>query len=289
MANEKKMRTGYHARKAIRLTIYHVLMIIFSLLMLYPLLWMLGASLKPNTEIFVNAKSIIPQQWTVENYVNGWRGFGKISFTTFFGNSIFIAVMVTIGSVLSSGLVAFGLARIPFRGSKFWFTMMIITMLLPGQVMMIPRYVLFSKMGWVGTFLPMIVPAYFGGAFNIFLVMQFIRGIPKDMDESAKIDGCSWYGIFWRILLPMIVPAMVTIGVLTFISSWEDFMGALLYLNTPKKYTVAYALKLFNDNTKNDYGATFAMSTLSLIPILTLFFFFQRQLVEGISMQGLKG
>lgn len=135
----------------------------------------------------------------------------------------------------------------------------------------------------------MIVPAYFGGAFNIFLVMQFIRGIPKDMDESAKIDGCSWYGIFWRILLPMIVPAMVTIGVLTFISSWEDFMGALLYLNTPKKYTVAYALKLFNDNTKNDYGATFAMSTLSLIPILTLFFFFQRQLVEGISMQGLKG
>lgn len=286
---EKKMRTGYHARKTVQRTIYHVLMIIFSVLMLYPLLWMLGASLKPNTEIFVNAKSIIPQTWTIENYINGWRGFGKISFTTFFGNSLFIAVFVTIGSVLSSGLVAFGLARIPFKGSKFWFTMMIITMLLPGQVMMIPRYVLFSKMGWVGTFLPMIVPAYFGGAFNIFLVMQFIRGIPKDMDESAKIDGCSWYGIFWRIMLPMIVPAMVTVGVLTFISSWEDFMGALLYLNTPKKYTVAYALKLFNDNTKNDYGATFAMSCLSLVPILTMFFFFQRQLVEGISMQGLKG
>lgn len=289
MVQRQRMQTGYHRRLLVTQTIYHLLMLLFSFLMLYPLLWMLGSSFKPNTEIFVHVESLLPKEWTWENYVNGWRGFGKISFSTFFANSIFIAVMVTVGSVLSSGMVAFGLSRIPFPGSRFWFGMMILTMLLPGQVMMIPRYVLFSKMGWVGTFLPMIVPAYFGSAFNIFLVMQFIRGIPKDMDESAKIDGCSWYGIFWSIMLPMIVPAMVTIGVLTFIASWEDFMGSLLYLNTPTKYTVAYALKLFNDNTKNDYGATFAMSILSLIPILTIFFFFQRQLVEGISMQGLKG
>ena len=135
----------------------------------------------------------------------------------------------------------------------------------------------------------MIVPSFFASGFNIFLIMQFIRGIPRDMDEAAKIDGCSWYGVFSRIILPMIVPSLVTVGVLTFMASWEDFMGALLYLNKPAMYTVAYALKMFNDSSQADYGATFAMSALSLVPVLTLFFFFQKNLVEGISIQGLKG
>lgn len=166
---------------------------------------------------------------------------------------------------------------------------MILTMMLPSQVMMIPRFVLFNQMGWVGTFLPVTVPAFFGGAFDIFLVMQFIRGVPRDMDEAARIDGCGWYSIFAKILLPMIVPALVTVAVLTFIASWGDFMGSLLYLNTPQKYTAAYALKLFADAAFTDYGATFAMSVVSLIPILILFFFFQKNLVEGISTQGIKG
>jgi multiple sugar transport system permease protein len=144
-------------------------------------------------------------------------------------------------------------------------------------------------MGWVGSFLPMTVPAFFGDAFNIFLVMQFIRGIHRDMDEAARIDGCSWYGIFYYIILPMIVPALVTVAVLSFINSWGDFMGSLLYLNTPQKYTVAYALKLFSDTSSTDFGATFAMSVLSMVPILIIFFFFQKNLVEGISIQGIKG
>ena len=155
--------------------------------------------------------------------------------------------------------------------------------------MMIPRFVLFNQLGWVGTFLPLTVPAFFGSAFDIFLVMQFIRGIPRDMDEAARIDGCSWYGIFTYILVPMIVPALVTVGILTFINSWGDFMGSLLYLNSPAMYTSAYALKLFSDSAGTDFGATFAMSVLSLVPILIIFFFFQKQLVEGISTQGLKG
>lgn len=170
-----------------------------------------------------------------------------------------------------------------------WFVLMVVTMMLPGQVMMIPRFVLFNSMGWVGTYLPMIVPSFFASGFNIFLIMQFIRGIPRDMDEAAKIDGCSWYGVFFRIIVPMIVPSLVTVAVLTFMSSWEDFMGALLYLNKPETYTVAYALKMFNDSSMSDYGATFAMSAASLVPILVLFFFFQKNLVEGISIQGLKG
>ena len=185
--------------------------------------------------------------------------------------------------------MAFGLARIRFPGRNVWFVAMIITMMLPGQVMIIPRFVLFNQLGWVGTFLPMTVPYFFGGAFDIFLVMQFIRGIPRDMDEAARIDGCSYYGIFLYIMVPMIIPALVTVGILTFINSWGDFMSSLLYLNTPSRYTVAYALKLFSDSAGTDYGAIFAMSTLSLVPILIIFFFFQRQLVEGISTQGLKG
>ncbi len=269
--------------------IYHTLVMITCFAMLYPLFWMVASSFKPNTEIFVTVTSLIPKTFTWENYVTGWKGFAELSFGVFFKNSILVAVLATIGSVFSSAVCAFGFARIKFKGRGFWFVCMIITMMLPGQVLMIPRFVLFNKLGWVGTYLPMTVPAFFGGAFDIFLIMQFIRGIPRDMDEAARIDGCSWYGIFGYITLPMIVPALVTVAVLTFIGSWSDFMGSLLYLNKPQMYTSAYALKLFSDASFTDFGATFAMSNIALIPILVLFFFFQKNLVEGISMQGLKG
>ena len=282
----------YHSikrRKTVTTVLYHILVGAFSLLMLYPLFWMLASSLKPNTEIFRTVDSLIPETFTTENYANGWRGFAGLSFGIYFGNSLKIALISAIGAIISSSLVAFGLARIRFPGRNIWFVAMIVTMMLPGQVMMIPRFVMFNQMGWVGTFLPMTVPYFFGGAFDIFLVMQFIRGIPRDMDEAARIDGCSYYGIFAYIMVPMIIPALVTVGILTFINSWGDFMSSLLYLNTPTRYTVAYALKLFSDSAGTDYGAIFAMSTLSLVPILIIFFFFQRQLVEGISTQGLKG
>ena len=254
--------------------LYHVLVILVSVLMLYPLLWMIASSFKANSEIFVSAGELIPRQFTVENYVNGWRGFSGLNFGVFFTNSFIVSFLGMIGSVFSAAVVAFGFARLRFKGRQLWFTLMILTMMLPGQVMMIPRFVMFSQMGWVGTLLPLTVPHFFGGGFNIFLVMQFIRGIPKDMDEAAVIDGCNWYKIFFRIVLPLIVPALVTVAVLTFINSWGDFMGSLLYLNKPRRYTVALALKLFSDASYTDFGATFAMSVLSLVPILILFFLF---------------
>ena len=257
--------------------------------MLYPVLWLVASSFKPNGDIFSTATSLFPENFTPEHYINGWKGFGGYTFTTFFSNSLLVALLSAVGMMASSALVAFGLARIKFKGRNIWFVLMVVTMMLPGQVMMIPRFVLFNSMGWVGTYLPMIVPSFFASGFNIFLIMQFIRGIHRDMDEAAKIDGCSWYGVFFRIIVPMIVPSLVTVAVLTFMSSWEDFMGALLYLNKPETYTVAYALKMFNDSSMSDYGATFAMSAASLVPILVLFFFFQKNLVEGISIQGLKG
>ncbi len=285
----KNITQSVSAQKRLSRIVYHTLMVLSSFIMLYPVLWMIASSFKPNGDIFSTASSLIPANFTIEHYIDGWRGFGNYTFGTFFRNSLFVAVLASIGMVFSSAVVAFGLARIRFKGRQFWFVLMIVTMMLPGQVMMIPRFVLFNKMGWVGTYLPMIAPSFFASGFNIFLIMQFIRGIPRDMDEAATIDGCSWYGIFTRIILPLIVPSLVTVGVLTFIGSWEDFMGALLYLNKPAMYTVAYALKMFNDSSQADYGATFAMSVLSLVPILTLFFFFQKNLVEGISTQGLKG
>lgn len=285
----EKMRESISFHRKINALIYHGLMLLVSFMMLYPVLWLAASSLKPNGDIFSTATELIPRHLTIEHYTTGWKGFGHYSFATFFLNSLLVASLSSIGMIFSSALVAFGLARINFKGRNFWFVLMVITMMLPGQVMMIPRFVLFNKMGWVGTFLPMIVPAFFASGFNIFLIMQFIRGIPRDMDEAAKIDGCSWFGVFWRIILPLIIPSLVTVGVLTFIASWEDFMGALLYLNKPNMYTVAYALKMFNDSSQADYGATFAMSALSLIPILTLFFLFQKNLIEGISIEGLKG
>lgn len=285
----KNLTQSMSVRRTAGNTLYHVLMLFVSFAMLYPVLWLVASSFKPNGDIFSTATALIPADFTLEHYVDGWRGFGEYSFTTFFSNSLFIALLSSVGMVFSSAMVAFGLARLRFKGRNFWFVLMVVTMMLPGQVMMIPRFVLFNNMGWVGTFLPMIVPSFFASGFNIFLIMQFIRGIPRDMDEAAKIDGCSWYGIFTRIIVPMIVPSLVTVGVLTFMGSWEDFMSALLYLNKPAMYTVAYALKMFNDSSQADYGATFAMSALSLVPVLTLFFFFQKNLVEGISTQGLKG
>ena len=276
-------------RKRVTTTVYHVLVTAASLMMLYPLFWMLSSSFKPNAEIFVTVGNLIPETFTTENYINGWRGFAGLSFGVYFRNSLIVATLSSLGAVISSAMVGFGLARLHFPGRNAWFVAMIITMMLPGQVMMIPRFVLFNRMGWVGTFLPLTVPAFFGSAFDILLVMQFIRGIPRDLDEAARIDGCSWYGIFVYILIPMIIPALVTVGILTFINAWGDFMGSLLYLNEPSMYTVAYALKLFSDSAGTDFGATFAMSVLSLVPILIIFFFFQKQLVEGISTQGLKG
>lgn len=269
---------------------YHFFMFLFCLIMIYPLIWMLMSSFKPNTDIFTTATSLIPRNFTIEHYINGWRGFGIYDFSLFFRNSILIAVVSTFGAVASSAVIAFGLARLKFPGKSFWFTLLMISMMLPGQVLMIPQFMLFYNLNMVGTVLPLTIPSYFGVASSIFMIMQFIRGIPKDMDEAARIDGCSWYGLFLKIHLPMIKPALATVAVLGFISSWQNFMGALLYLNKPEQYTVAYALKLFNDSTgSNDYGATFAMSCVSLAPILVLFFLFQKQLIEGISIQGLKG
>ena len=271
--------------------VYNVIVCFFGLIMLYPLVWMVMSSFKETSTIFTTAGSLIPEKATLENYVNGWKGFGKVSFGTFFSNSMFISVIATVGTVISSSLVAYGFSRCKFKGRGLLFAAMLVSMMLPAQVLMIPQYLWYQKLGWVGTYLPLIVPYFFAiQGFFVYLILNFIDGIPKDLDEAATIDGCSKYQIYSRIILPLMKPSIVTTVIIQFYWKWDDYLGPLLYLSRPQSYTVSIAIKLFADSASTtDYGAMFAMSTLSLIPVFLIFLFFNRYLVQGIGTSGLKG
>ncbi len=278
------------AKRIISTTVYHIFILALGLLMIYPVLWMISGSLKNNPEILSGSLNLIPPAWRWDNFSRGWSGFGHVTFSTYFKNSVLITVIATLGTVLSSSCIAYALARIRFRGSKIIFTVMIATMLLPGQVVMIPQYLIYNKIGWVGTILPLTVPHFFGAAFFIYMMMQFMAGIPRELDEAAIIDGCSKYTVFTRVVFPLLKPALISTIIIQFYWKWDDYMGPMLYLGKPESYTVSIAVKLFADATSTtDYGAMFAMSTLSMIPVFLIFLFFNRYLVDGISTSGLKG
>jgi multiple sugar transport system permease protein len=270
--------------------LFHVACVVLALAMAYPLLWMIANSFKETREIFLAPASLFAGRFTVQNFATGWSGFANVRFGRFFLNSFVISSLSTLGELLSATLAAYGFARIRFVGRGFWFAVMIATLLLPFQVIMIPQYVLFRTIRWTNSFKPLIVPHFFAlTPFFVFMIMQFIRGLPQELDEAAIIDGCSRYGILIRITVPLIVPALVTVTIFSFYWQWQDFLPALLYLNKVSRYPVALGLKMFSDPASNtDWGAIFAMGTLSLVPVAVVFFIFQRYLVEGISMSGLK-
>ena len=278
-------------KRAVKRAVYHILVFMFGLIMIYPLVWMVMSSFKPTSTIFQTAGSLIPETFTFENYVNGWKGFAKVTFAVFFKNSLFISAAATIGTVMSSAVAAYGFARFKFRGKKLLFSAMLLSMMLPAQVLMIPQYLWYQKLGWVGSYMPLIVPYFFAiQGFFVYLMSNFISGIPRDLDEAAKIDGCSYAAVFTKIILPLIKPALVTGGIFSFMWRWDDFLSALLYVNKSARYPVSLALKLFCDpGSSSDYVAMFAMASLSILPSVLIFIFFQRYLVEGISTSGLKG
>lgn len=268
---------------------YHALLSAVSLAMLYPLLWMLASSFKPENEIFGSA-SLWPTSFSLDAYWRGWTGL-EVSFGRFFLNSLVISVLSVVGNVLTCSLAAYAVARLEFRGRNFWFALMLGTLMLPYHVTLIPQYILFLGLGWIDTFLPLVVPKFLAvDAFFIFLLVQFFRGLPRELDEAAKIDGCSAFGIYWRIILPLSLPALATAAIFTFIFTWDDFFGPLVYLNDMSSYTVQLGLRSFVDSTgKSDWGALFAMSTVTLLPVFACFVFFQRLLIQGIATTGLKG
>jgi multiple sugar transport system permease protein len=280
----------HRRQKTTQTVVYHVGIMLIGLVMLYPIFWLVSSSLKAADEVWTTAFTLIPNQLHIENYAEGWRGIGGVTFTTYFRNSFIHAGFGTLFTVVSSAVVAYGFARVKFVGSGIWFSIMLMTLMLPPQILMIPQYIIFSKLDWLNSFTPLLLPRLGGDVFFIFMIVQFIRGIPIELDEAAMIDGCSKTGIFFKIILPQITPALVTAAIFSFYWTWEDFLGPLIYLQNPSLYTVSVALRAFSDpGSVNNWGAVFAMLTVSLIPVVLIFVFFQRYLVEGIATTGLKG
>lgn len=275
----------------INTVLYHLFVLAVGLMMVYPLIWMVSSSFKESGKIFSTAGQLIPENPTLINYKTGWQGFSHTTFTVFYENTIFIVLIATVGSVVSSTIVAYGLARLKFKLRNLLFIFVLLTMMIPGQILMIPQYLWYNTLGWINTVLPLTVEFFFATqGFFIYLLMNFMGGIPKELDEAAKIDGCSYYGIFARIVVPLSTPAIATVAIFSFINRWNDYMQPLLYLKRTNKYTISLALKLFCDPTgTSDYGAMFAMATISLVPIFLIFAFMQRYLTEGVSTTGLKG
>jgi multiple sugar transport system permease protein len=277
-------------RRKVMSVVSHVLLIGASIVMLYPLLWLLAASFRPENEIFTSGVSVWPSwTWSIDSYFRGWNGL-RVSFGQLFLNSFTISILSVIGNVLACSLAAYAFARLEFFGRRFWFAMMLMTLMLPYQVTLIPQYVFFLNLGWVNTFLPLIVPKFLASdAFFIFLMVQFFRGLPKELDEAARMDGAGPWRIYWKIILPLSTPVLATAAIFTFIWTWDDFFGPLIYLSDLRTYTVMLGLRTFTDSTgMSDYGGLFAMSVLSLVPIFLFFLFFQRMLIEGIATTGMK-
>jgi multiple sugar transport system permease protein len=277
------------ARASAPSLLWHIVLCAASIAMLYPLIWMLASSFKPEDEIFSSA-SLWPSTFDLDAYRRGWSGL-QVSFDRFFINSAIISISCVIGNVITCSLAAYAFARLKFRGRDFWFALMLGTLMLPYHVTLIPQYVLFLHLDWVNTFLPLVVPKYLAAdAFFIFLLTQFFRTIPRELDEAAMIDGCGPWGIYWKIILPLSLPALATAAIFTFIWTWDDFFGPLVYLTDMANYTVQLGLRSFVDSTgKSDWGALFAMSILTLLPVFAFFLFFQRLLIEGIATTGLRG
>ncbi|WP_207454562.1 carbohydrate ABC transporter permease [Herbiconiux sp. SYSU D00978] len=268
----------------------YVLLALLTAIVLYPMIWLFISTFKPSSEFGQNP-GLLPENGTIDNYFKVLEGIGGIPLWKFFANSLLLAVAAVVGTLASSSLAAYAFARIRFRGAGIFFAAMIGTLLLPFHVIIIPQYVLFQRLDLVDTFWPLIIPKFLATeAFFVFLIVQFIRNIPRDMDEAARIDGAGHLRTFFSVILPLIKPALITSAIFTFIWTWNDFLGPLLYLNSPENYPLPIALRLYNDQTSvSDYGATVAVSFLALLPVLLFFLVFQRFLVDGVATQGLKG
>jgi multiple sugar transport system permease protein len=273
---------------AVRAAARHTLLVCVLVAMLYPVLWMVAASFRPDNEIF-NSLGLLSAHYTVDNYREGWTG-GSLNFSRYFLNSTLITALAVLGTIIACSLTAYAFARLDFRFKRTLFALLLATMLLPYHVTLVPQYVLFSQLHWINTFLPLVVPRYLAvDAFFVFLMVQFIRTLPRELDDSARVDGCGHWRIFTRIVLPLSLPAIGTTAMFTFLQTWNDFLGPLLYLNKPELWVVPQGLGSFLDATgQSSYGGLFAMSVLSLAPIVGFFLAAQRLLIEGVATSGLK-
>ncbi len=282
---------GMHQKKTIHSIVFHVGACLLGFIMIYPLLWLLASSFKSNETMFLNPYSLIPEVWdAAKNYASGLEGVGGVPFWRFLLNSFEVTVIGMIGCVLTSLFAAYAFSRIRFRFGNFWFGCVMMTMMIPAQVMVVPQYIILKRLNLIDTKIALILPWFFGGAFFIFLMVQFFQGIPKELDEAAEIDGCGRIATLFRILVPVVQPAIVTSSIFAFYWIWQDFFQPLIFISSPKNFTIPLALNMYLDpDSYNNYGGLFAMSVISLLPIIVFFIIFQKYLVDGIAMDGIKG
>lgn len=283
---KKNRMTSKSTRAKIVSIIATIILLAGVVVILIPLLWTICMALKPNGEMYTD--NFFPRQIAWDNF---YKAVTSIDFFRYLLNTCKILVPVMIGTVLSSAIVAYGFSRFEFKGKRVWFLILLATMMLPGQVTMIPCYLIFRQLGWVNTVLPLTVPSFFGGgAFNIFLLRQFMSGIPKDFDEAARIDGAGAFKIFTRVMLPMCRPVLTAVGIFTFMGVWNDFNGPLIYLYDQKKYTIALGLAFFKGLYTSQWNLMMAATVLVMLPVLILFFSAQDYIIDGISISsGTKG
>jgi multiple sugar transport system permease protein len=272
--------------KILRQTVVYAALLFACALVFVPILWMLTGSLKTPAQISGDTLTFTPDPVKWENYSGAWNCEPALRFGMgqYFLNSLLIATAAVLGQLLSSSLVAYGFARVNFRGREAWFLVLLATMMLPAEVTMVPLFIIFRKIGWTNSFLPLIVPQFFASAFNVFLLRQFFMTIPREMDEAAMLDGCSRLGVWWRIIMPLSKPALIVTGIFTFLWSWKDLLGPLIYLDSTETRTVALGLSYLLTPTQNNPGLIFAAATMALVPVLVLFFVGQRYITKGISL-----
>jgi multiple sugar transport system permease protein len=275
-----RRRVGYH------LAVYGLL-IAGSLVFSMPFFWMISMALKPSDQIFVFPPVWLPDRPRWENFSDGWSRY--FPFSQFLLNTVVITGNNVLANLVSCTLVAYGFARLRVRESDLLFTLVLATMMVPEQVTMIPVYYLFSKLGWVNTHLPLMVPSWFGYPFFIFLLRQFFLTLPRDLDDAARIDGCSTWGILYRILLPLSKPALAAVAVFAFIRNWNNFLYPLIYLNDMEKYTLQLGLNMYRGQYYSEYHLMMAVALLVLVPVIVVFFVAQKQFIQGIALTGIKG
>jgi multiple sugar transport system permease protein len=284
--NSPDIRSSIFNRDNFSTLLGYLLLIIVALTFILPLYWMLSTALKGADQMFDIPPAWIPNPVELDNFPEVFR---EVPFARFFLNTVFLVVFNIIGELISVSLIAYGFARLRFPGRSFLFLLMLSTLMIPYHVTLIPRFILFAELGWINTYLPLIVPAFVGSPFLIFLVRQYMMSIPFDLDEAAYIDGATRFDVFWRIILPLSRPALVLVVVFTFVGTWNDFLQPLIYLNDPNLFTVSLGLSFFQGARETNWNLLMAGSLLATIPPLILFFIAQRQLIGGISIEGLKG
>jgi len=283
---QSRARRQLLIRRRIWRSVLYFVITVGALLFTFPFFWMISSSVKPQAEMMLMPPNVIPSSFEFANYT---RPFERYPFDLFFKNTIIITAVGMAAVLASSSIVSFAFARMRFPGRDKLFILMLSTIMLPAHVTLIPVYVFFAKLGLVNTFVPLLLPEFLGSPFIVFLLRQYMMTIPLEMDDAARIDGCGWFSLFWRIIMPLSAPAIGVAAIYSFTFHWNNFLGPLIYLNRVELFTVPLGMAMLNNRDATDFGGLMAIATLSLIPVLVVFFTAQRYFIQGLVVSGVKG